>query len=1106
MTRKLSVLFVLAFFVVSVGSAAFAANAKTAGHSSPLTSAPQAAAKTMTPSDDAVGGTEAFGKPETTEPSALGYYMMSAVPVGTSPFDYQSNDRQQRHVVVGSDNRIHTVFMYRGMGQTAASSRTVRYNGFRVGTNPPAPTAGNISPGTGGYGSITIGPNDTLAIATYHYTKINADPEGPVFDARSRLAIGRQGGIFSTAFSMNDYPSPDTVMPNILNCQGIKTGLGTQEGGYIWPSIAGDVNGSGVTIAHVLAKESPSATSTDAYFDTTGKASLIYYRTQPDAAFPPAFCTKLVKSVFIDSITSNINYDIAASPITDKVAAVYLRPKSWKAQNFGDDDDIFYRVSTNLGDTWGDTIRITDFGDSEEGFENGGMYFAMRANEVSALYAGADDCLHVLYQAYWTDGIEHYYITKQCKVFHWSSCNPTCRVMLVDGTTWRSASACVMPVNAFVVHKINLTQCTVAGDKRLYAVYTMYPDSTAITGNTYSDCSNSLNGANTNGDIAVQGSIDLSGSLWGPMVNITNTRTNNCTVGLCASEQFTSAAPYVNDSLRIQYMMDLDAGSFVQNPLAPAAKTQGEETNNPIGVMSYQCYAIATEAVLAVSPTGIVWPFHTIPGGKNFVSPVWLTNTGNTPAAYTRSVAYVNGSNWLSFQTPASSTVPAGCTQTLRDSIVATGPGIEGLYKATITWSYTGSKTLELPVELYNYTAAHWFMEENNAIRTAHVSMTTNQTSRVGRMRAGGGFRYFPAVDTGYLYDGSLLIGKDSLSLSMGLFADTTPFGGVIGHGDTLLGRLFALTDMSFDSTGTPGPNTGWPENGYRHSWGSGCNKDSTIAFDCDFYAPKFVDSGNFMVGKFSLYKGTNDPTGTINNVLVCYTADFDIPDTAGASGENTGGADADFQMVYQQGKWAPNDTRFGALSGWLENGTPAAGGTVLMNRRSIHRLSGYVTDSAWTMIKGINSFTGTDSAGDMHSLLVLSKTATIKPKASGVFTVYVIFAGQPKVGGSLNGLKAAVCQGKAFIKNYLWPSMPASDPVLCPSCNSCGDANNDDEIDISDAVFLISYIFSGGPAPADCNGPNGKGDANGDGEIDISDAVYLISYIFSGGPAPHCP
>jgi hypothetical protein len=72
--------------------------------------------------------------------------------------------------------------------------------------------------------------------------------------------------------------------------------------------------------------------------------------------------------------------------------------------------------------------------------------------------------------------------------------------------------------------------------------------------------------------------------------------------------------------------------------------------------------------------------------------------------------------------------------------------------------------------------------------------------------------------------------------------------------------------------------------------------------------------------------------------------------------------------------------------------------------------------------------------------------------------------------------------------------------------CTDCGDANGDGGIDISDVVFVISYIFSGGAAPGDCSTPQGLGDADGSGSVDISDVVYVIAYIFSGGYAPHCP
>jgi hypothetical protein len=62
-----------------------------------------------------------------------------------------------------------------------------------------------------------------------------------------------------------------------------------------------------------------------------------------------------------------------------------------------------------------------------------------------------------------------------------------------------------------------------------------------------------------------------------------------------------------------------------------------------------------------------------------------------------------------------------------------------------------------------------------------------------------------------------------------------------------------------------------------------------------------------------------------------------------------------------------------------------------------------------------------------------------------------------------------------------------------------CGDADASGDVDIDDAVYLINYIFSGGPEPE----PNESGDADCSGDVDIDDVVYLIAYIFSGGNAP---
>jgi hypothetical protein len=62
-----------------------------------------------------------------------------------------------------------------------------------------------------------------------------------------------------------------------------------------------------------------------------------------------------------------------------------------------------------------------------------------------------------------------------------------------------------------------------------------------------------------------------------------------------------------------------------------------------------------------------------------------------------------------------------------------------------------------------------------------------------------------------------------------------------------------------------------------------------------------------------------------------------------------------------------------------------------------------------------------------------------------------------------------------------------------------CGNADRNLTLDISDAVYVVSYIFSGGPAPL----PLLSGDTDCSGGVDVSDVVYLIGYIFGGGPSP---
>jgi hypothetical protein len=62
-----------------------------------------------------------------------------------------------------------------------------------------------------------------------------------------------------------------------------------------------------------------------------------------------------------------------------------------------------------------------------------------------------------------------------------------------------------------------------------------------------------------------------------------------------------------------------------------------------------------------------------------------------------------------------------------------------------------------------------------------------------------------------------------------------------------------------------------------------------------------------------------------------------------------------------------------------------------------------------------------------------------------------------------------------------------------------CGNADDSDGVDIDDIVYIVAYVFSGGPEPA----PYESGDADCSGTVDIDDVVHLIGYVFSGGAAP---
>jgi len=72
--------------------------------------------------------------------------------------------------------------------------------------------------------------------------------------------------------------------------------------------------------------------------------------------------------------------------------------------------------------------------------------------------------------------------------------------------------------------------------------------------------------------------------------------------------------------------------------------------------------------------------------------------------------------------------------------------------------------------------------------------------------------------------------------------------------------------------------------------------------------------------------------------------------------------------------------------------------------------------------------------------------------------------------------------------------------PVHCDFNYVPGDLDGNFEVDVSDLIYLVDYMFAGGQ-PA--RYPRWRADVDGEFSVDIADLVYFVDYMFAGGQAP---
>jgi hypothetical protein len=273
---------------------------------------------------------------------------------------------------------------------------------------------------------------------------------------------------------------------------------------------------------------------------------------------------------------------------------------------------------------------------------------------------------------------------------------------------------------------------------------------------------------------------------------------------------------------------------------------------------------------------------------------------------------------------------------------------------------------------------------------------------------------------------------------------------------------------------------------------GTNVAPDSNVAIEIDWWAPKHPDTCGFVIQRMRIYSFDGQSHGGLR---IGQVIDWDIP--SDNSSDNTGGYDTDHRLIYQSGIEADylgcqyNDSRFGGMaflasfvndSCNITSGSPFAAYTE-SNPVYVWPNSGFVPKELYVLM-GRSGYEVYAEYEDIHSALVYFSDYTMG--ADDTLNIYTAMS--TVMNGTANDLIDNIEQAEQWIYDHI------IDP-----CFMCGDANGDGTINVADPVFLIEYIFKGGPPP----NPLAAGDVNCDGDINVSDVVYMIDYIFKGGPPP---
>ena len=742
---------------------------------------------------------------------------------------------------------------------------------------------------------------------------------------------------------------------------------------------------------------------------------------------------------------------MATSPVSQKIAIVWLDNYA----NSQTQNELKYMESTNNGQNWindPDSMVPVQLTSYQAG---GGVDRAY--DDIAVIYDYMDN-LHIM----WTTMKETN--ANDVTLWHWSP------VWGIRKAGFASAASSTDPgAWNVLIAKFNLGMYLNPPETVLYVNYTKFRDGDVSDGGF------------ANGDLVAKGSTNL-GKTWGPEVNMTKTTSDSCLPGNCQSEHWSSLAERVDDYLHISYIFDKDPAGWVT--------PEGTGQEDTVIYLKYPRFTIPSKASLTYSPTSLISPYRHAVNGGSTSEDIKFDNVG-TATLYVR----LSGPGWVTIDPYEFNILEADPGKTVNvtlngtdftDTMLVDSLKIES--NDTLSGQvYTNVKWIKIH---FIDTDTLYYAEFDTVSRgvRAVVSNVGNIGHQEDDSASGNGMYY---NGNNYLFEFTPVFVTEDIGGE-----GPVGFTWLHDHHDFLpeahvksqtynylLSTSSVKVKVIYDkfSLVFPGRLT---SHGDFHSWWSYWTKYSQVMV---FDSPPVILVYNWWYWNpppiwWDDLTGSTNPEGGYFGIA----ADWDVQAKHGS--DNWGGYDEDLNLIWQQGDSAEFLNYYGAFQfldaevtqggSTIYHGTAPLGAHVLNNAKQLYPYSGYNDDSLYKFMSTATwSVEQEDSMQDNSTLMSMAQVTA--PDPTTVIELKYLLLVTDK---GLDSLKANAVKLSEII-------------TQCTSLS--GDANGDGKISVSDVVYLINYLFKGGPPPVN------PSDANGDGKISVSDVVYLINYLFKGGLPP---